>query len=60
MADLTREKNGEWLCKLGEWHMRGTRCEGCCAERIQSYYVKHSKVGVKLNISIKSQFTLTI
>jgi hypothetical protein len=30
MADLTREKNGEWYCKYSKWHSRGQKC--LCAE----------------------------
>ena len=27
MADLTRRKNGQWICTSGKWHDRGRRCE---------------------------------
>lgn len=30
MADLTREKKGEWYCKYAKWHSRGVKCE--CAQ----------------------------
>jgi hypothetical protein len=30
MADLTREKNGEWHCRFRRWHSRGAKCE--CAQ----------------------------
>lgn len=30
MADLTREKNGEWYCKYRNWHSRGVKCD--CAQ----------------------------
>ncbi len=31
MADLTREKNGEWLCKWNKWHERGGK--NCTCEQ---------------------------
>lgn len=34
MEELTRRKNGEWLCKYNEWHQKFTKCE--CAFRIEA------------------------
>jgi hypothetical protein len=26
MEEMTRRRNGEWLCKWNEWHNRGEKC----------------------------------
>jgi hypothetical protein len=33
MADLTREKNGEWYCRFSRWHSRGVKC--LCAQDVE-------------------------
>ncbi len=41
MGEVTRRKNGEWKCKNGKWHDKGTKCD-CPREMTSAEMVAYS------------------
>ncbi|MDE2016024.1 MAG: hypothetical protein KGI72_05875 [Patescibacteria group bacterium] len=41
MDSVTRRKNGEWKCKNGKWHDKGTKCD-CPREMTSAEIVAYS------------------
>jgi len=42
MQDLTRRKNGQWLCQNGTWHQRGDKCT-CVSQEEREYQQKRTE-----------------
>ncbi|MDY0388720.1 MAG: hypothetical protein RBT65_16675, partial [Methanolobus sp.] len=45
MQDLTRRKNGQWLCDKGTWHQRGDKCT--CVSKEEREYQQKKEQAIK-------------
>ena len=45
MQDLTRRKNGQWLCDKGTWHQRGDKCN--CVSKEEREYQQKKEQAIK-------------
>lgn len=45
MENMTRRKNGEWLCKSNTWHARGEKCE--CVSLEDKKYIEWRESAIK-------------